>query len=276
MTDDLRTGGIAILDFGSQYTQLIARRVRELGVYAEVFAHDAAVEQLNVHKPVGYILSGGPMSIYEEGAFRLHQSVLDAGLPVLGICYGMHLLSNLLGGEVVAGETREYGPGHVIQQGENRLFDGLSETLAVWMSHGDHVEAPPEGFDVLAKSDNGLLAAIGNDERQIYCVQFHPEVSHTPQGIDLLRNFVFGICSSKAKWSPDAFVMDAIKRIQAQVGNERVLLGLSGGVDSAVAGALIHKAIGDKLTCIFVNTGMLRKDEPEQVVKVFDEEQGMT
>lgn len=279
MTDQLRSGGIAVIDFGSQYTQLIARRVRELGVYAEVFPHDVSRDVLDQHDPQGYILSGGPDSIYDADSPKLSINLFDDSAGILGICYGMQLISHDLGGRVEPGKTREYGPGMVNLVSDNShqspLLHELPAQLNVWMSHGDHVETPPSGFEVMARSNNGLMAAIGNIDHRIYGVQFHPEVSHTPQGIDLLRNFVFDICGCEAKWSPAAFIEDSIQRIQQTVGEERVLLALSGGVDSAVAGALIHRAIGDQLVSVFVNTGMLRKDEPEQVAHTFREEQGM-
>jgi len=275
MTDDLRHGGIAILDYGSQYTQLIARRIREQGVYAEVFAYDSPAETIKQHHPRGYILSGGPNSVYDEGAPQLEAHILDAQLPTLGVCYGMQLVARAFGGTVEAGTTREYGDAKVTHQTESPLFAGLSPQLNVWMSHGDHVGTLPRGFVQIAESTNGLLASIGDFDRAIYGVQFHPEVAHTPQGVDLIRNFVFDICNCEAKWSPAAFIEDMIQRIRERVGYERVLLGLSGGVDSAVAGALLHNAIGDQLTCVFVNTGLLRKGEPEEVVQVFDVQQGM-
>ncbi|MDX1993914.1 MAG: glutamine-hydrolyzing GMP synthase [bacterium] len=273
---DLRSGGIAIVDYGSQYTQLIARRVRELGVYAEVFPFDVTAEALHQHQPRGVILSGGPNSVYEDGAPTLSPHLLEDGRPVLGVCYGMHLLAHNLGGLVSPGKTREYGDADVSHTpDENPLFAGLPATMPVWMSHGDYVEALPPGFVPLAESDNRVLAAMGDAARRIYAVQFHPEVAHTRQGGQLLHNFVFSICGCEANWSPAAFIEDAIARIQAQVGDERVLLGLSGGVDSAVAGTLLHQALGERLTCVFVNTGLLRKGEPEEVVRVFGQERGM-
>lgn len=275
MNDDLRRGGIAIVDYGSQYTQLIARRVREQGVYAEVFAYDTPLEHINLHNPNGYILSGGPNSVYDVGAPQLPASLLNNGKPILGICYGMQALTHALGGQVAPAQAREYGRAVITQTGDNPLLHGLMQSLHVWMSHGDRIEKPPTGFIPIAQSDNSPYAAMGDVERGLYGVQFHPEVSHTPQGVEILRNFIFEICSCVEKWSPAAFVDDAIDRIRAQVGDEQVLLGLSGGVDSAVAGALLHKAIGDRLTCIFVNTGLLRRNEPEEVVQVFQHEQGM-
>jgi GMP synthase (glutamine-hydrolysing) len=275
-TPDLREGGIAILDFGSQYTQLIARRVRELGVYAEVFAHDAPPERLNRHHPRGTIFSGGPNSIYEPGAPQVPAHVIAGGLPMLGVCYGMQAITHALGGVVAGAGHREYGPASLTITAESPLLAGIPAQSNVWMSHGDRIERPPAGFMALATSDNSPYAAMGDPTRGWYGVQFHPEVAHTAYGTALLRNFVFGVCGCEARWSPGAFIDDAIARVRAQVGDERVLLALSGGVDSAVAGALIHRAVGDQLHCVFVNTGMLRKGEPEQVVRVFRDEQGMT
>ncbi|GAB4307991.1 MAG: glutamine-hydrolyzing GMP synthase [Phototrophicales bacterium] len=276
MSDELRQGGIAILDFGSQYTQLIARRVREQGVYAEVFPHDAPTSVVYANAPRGIIFSGGPNSIYEAQSPRLAADFDLNAVPVLGVCYGMQMIAHLLGGEVTPGETREYGHANITQTQTSRLFDALPTEMPVWMSHGDHVARVPAGFDVLARSSNGLLAAIGDEHRQLYGVQFHPEVKHTPHGIDILHNFIFHICQCQAKWSPKAFIDDAIERIQAQVGDDgQVLLGLSGGVDSAVAGTLIHRAIGDRLTAVFVNTGLLRRGEPEDVVRVFRDQERM-
>jgi GMP synthase (glutamine-hydrolysing) len=274
---DLRTGGIAILDFGSQYTQLIARRVREQGVYAEVFAFDAPAERVNQHRPRGYILSGGPNSVYEEGAPQLPTWLIAAKqgtpAPILGICYGMQALTHALGGVVSPSSKREYGHALITQTTHSPLFETLMPNIQVWMSHGDRIERPPQGFSALAASDNSPYAAMGDVARGLYGVQFHPEVVHTPQGAEMLRNFIFGVCGCEPKWSASSFIDDAVHAIQQQVGDQRVLLALSGGVDSSVAAALLHKAIGDKLTCVFVNTGMLRKGEPQQVVRVFHDEQ---
>ena len=274
MTDP-REGGIVIIDFGSQYTQLIARRVREQGVYAEVFPPQAAPAAMNQHRPRGYILSGGPNSIYEPGAPQLPWHILEAEKPVLGICYGMQALTHALRGQVAAAQAREYGAARITQTVDNPLLDGLLPTLQVWMSHGDRIEAPPSGFVSLASSQNSPYAAMGDPERGLYGIQFHPEVTHTPQGTEVLRNFLFNVCCCEAKWSPQSFIDDAVANIRARVGRERVLLGLSGGVDSAVVGALLNKAIGPQLTSIFVNTGMLRKDEPQDVVDTFRHGQGM-
>jgi GMP synthase (glutamine-hydrolysing) len=276
LSNDLRSGGIAIVDYGSQYTQLIARRVRELGVYAEVFAYDALPEEIYRHNPRGVILSGGPNSVYEPGAPQLTPHLIRAERPTLGVCYGMQLIAQLYGGHVTGNGTREYGDAEIaLLNGSTPLFESLPARLDVWMSHGDHVETLPAGFLALARSDNGLLAAMGDVSRRLYGVQFHPEVAHTPRGIDLLRNFVLSICGCEPKWSAAAFIDDAVERIRAQVGPERVLLGLSGGVDSAVAAALIHQAVGEQLTAVFVNTGLMRLHEAEDVVHVFRDQQGV-
>ncbi len=275
MTDP-RQGGIAILDYGSQYTQLIARRVREQGVYAEVLPHNVTSDRLNQHQPRGVILSGGPNSIYEVDAPQLPAYLIADALPLLGICYGMQAITHALGGRVAAGTSREYGAARISVEVENPLFHGMHHHLNVWMSHGDRIEQPPAGFIGLASSHGSPFAAMGDVEKRRYGVQFHPEVVHTPDGAQLLRNFLFEVCGCKPNWSPESFIESAVESIRARVGSDRVLLALSGGVDSAVASALLHRAIGDQLTCVFVNTGMLRKGEPEQVVRVFRDEQGIT
>ncbi len=262
---------IAILDFGSQYTQLIARRVREAHVYCELFPWDAPPERVLALRPRGFILSGGPASVYDPDAPHLPAYVLQQSVPLLGLCYGMQLLAHHLGGRVARAERREYGPAQVELVGPpNPLFAHLqSANLHVWMSHGDHVTAPPPGFEVLARSANSPIAAMGDLARGLYGLQFHPEVVHTPRGREILRNFAIQVCGCRPDWTPVAFIEQAVAAIQAQVGSERVVCGLSGGVDSAVAATLVHRAVGDQLTCIFVNTGMLRRGEPEQVVHTF-------
>ncbi len=276
---DPRHGGIAVLDFGSQYTQLIARRVREQGVYAEVFPFDAAPEKVNAHEPRGYILSGGPNSVYEPGVPQMPKWMLARNgqeqSPTLGICYGMQALTHALGGIVAPSKAKEFGPAQITHTADNPLLHNLPETMHVWMSHGDRIEQLPTGFVPLAISENSPHAAMGDVSRGLYGVQFHPEVAHTPQGAEILHNFIFGICGCEAHWSPSAFIEEAVAAIRERVGSERVVLGLSGGVDSAVAGALLQQAIGSQLTAIFVNTGLLRKNEPEDVVRVFQEQQGM-
>jgi len=273
--DELKRGGIAILDYGSQYTQLIARRVRDLGVYAEVFAWDAEPDHFNQHEPAAYILSGGPQSAYEDGAPTLNRHILDSEKPVLGICYGLQLLTLAFGGTVAASSKREYGRTEISHEPHSPLLDGLPAETVVWMSHGDRIEEAPPGFTSLGKSDNSPYAVIGDIERNIYGVQFHPEVQHTLHGLDLLRNFVFRIAECEPKWTPVAFIEATIEAVRERVGSERVLLALSGGVDSAVVGALLHQAIGEQLVSIFVNTGMLRQNEPETVLRTFREERHM-
>jgi len=271
---------IIVLDYGSQYSQLICRRVRETQVYAELISWDRAEEALARLQPVGIILSGGPNSVYETNAPTLPAVVVESGLPILGICYGLQLLAHTLGGQVTPGSEREYGPAvvEVDQQSlqTNPLFAGLPASLQVWMSHGDRVEALPVGFQAIAHSGNSPLAAIADETRHIYGIQFHPEVVHTPQGRALLENFVKRICGCGGDWTPGHFIQETVERIRAQVGPAgHVICGLSGGVDSAVAAALVHRAIGDRLACVFVDHGLLRQREAEQVIQTFQEHQGM-
>ncbi len=260
---------IAILDFGSQYSQLIARRVREAQVYCELFRHDTPAEQVQALQPAGYILSGGPASVYEPGAPQIPPYVLESGKPILGICYGMQALTHTLGGRVAPAGRREYGQAVVETITPNRLLPAGIEP--VWMSHGDRIEAPPPGFAVLARSDNSPIAAIGEEATGRYGLQFHPEVHHTPIGPAILSAFVHGVCGAPADWTPESIVERAVARIQQQVGAAPVVAGVSGGLDSTVAAALVQRAVGDQLTCIFVNTGLLRHAEPESVVDTFNE-----
>lgn len=270
---------IVILDYGSQYSQLIARRVREANVYSELVSWRTPAEQVLALNPKGFILSGGPNSVYDEGAPTLPQYILQSGLPVLGICYGMQLLTQALHGRVAASSKREFGPATLAVDAINsHFFKGwLTEPdlQKVWMSHGDKVEQLPSGFEPLAHSNNSPFAAAADVDKNYYAVQFHPEVVHTPQGRTLLRNFVVDICNCKPDWTPAHFIEEQSAAIQAQVGDGRVVLGLSGGVDSSVAAALIHKAIGDQLTCIFVDHGLLRQGEALQVIETFEKEQKM-
>jgi len=262
---------IAILDFGSQYSQLIARRVRECGVYCQLFRHDAAQGEVESIAPVGVILSGGPASVYESGAPRLPAYVLDAARPLLGICYGMHLLAQQLGGEVIAAAMREYGPAELtVGEPPNPLFHGLPSHLDVWMSHGDAVRTLPPGFRQLASTASAPIAACGDDRRHIYGLQFHPEVAHTPLGGDILRNFLYRICGCHGVWQPALFIAQAVAAIREQVGSGRAICALSGGVDSTVAATLVHRAIGDRLTSIFVNHGLLRLNEAERTLEAFE------
>ncbi len=261
------TDAIAILDFGSQYAQLIARRVREAQVYCELFPWDAAAQNVLAIQPRGFILSGGPASVYETGAPFIPAYVLESGLPVLGICYGMQALTHALGGTVAPASQREYGLAQVETIHLNPLLPAGSQP--VWMSHGDRIETPPPGFQALARSANSPVAAIGDLARGWYGVQFHPEVHHTPGGADLLRRFAVEICACRPNWTPEAIIEEAVKRIRAQVGNQRVLSAVSGGVDSSVATALVLRAVGNQLAAVFVDTGMLRQGEREQVEHAF-------
>jgi GMP synthase (glutamine-hydrolysing) len=267
---NLHTGGIAILDYGSQVTQLIARRVRDQHVYAEIFPWDTPAERVLAGAPRGLILSGGPNSVYDIGAPTLPPYVIESGLPVLGICYGMQLLTHALGGTVAAASEREFGHASVtIDAQDSVLFAGLPGTINVWMSHGDRIEQLPANWQPLAQSANSPYAAMGDKASHRYGVQFHPEVAHTPLGSALIANFVLNVCQCEANWTPASIIDESIAAVREQVGDGRVVLGLSGGVDSAVAAALIHRAIGDQLTCIFINQGMMRKNEPGQVVETF-------
>ncbi len=266
---------IAIVDFGSQYSRLIARRIRELNVYCELLPPSATKDSVAGLNLKGIILSGGPASVFEPGAPLAPAWVFDAGVPVLGICYGMQLLAHQLGGKVSPGREREYGFAVLRQDGEPApLFDGLGRELPVWMSHGDRIDEMPPGFRSLAYSDNSPVAAMANDQ-SLYGIQFHPEVAHTPQGAEMLRNFAYNVCACGGDWTPGSFVNDAVARITEQVGDGHVICALSGGVDSAVTAMLIHKAIGDQLTCIFVNNGLLRREEPERVRAVFERHMGL-
>jgi GMP synthase (glutamine-hydrolysing) len=259
---------IVILDFGSQYTQLIARRIRELNVYCEIHPFNLPTEKIRALHPAGIILSGGPSSVYEEGAPHSSRDVIELGVPVLGICYGLQLLSYFLGGKVEPSNRREYGAARIVKQGESELLADIPVEFPVWMSHGDHVTAPPPGFVVTAATDNAL-GAVEHSARRLYGLQFHPEVAHTPDGRDILANFVKKICGVRADWTPASFVEMAVARIREQVGQGSAVCGLSGGVDSAVAAALVARAIGDRLTCIFVDNGLLRKNEFEKVLEAF-------
>ncbi|MFW6174715.1 MAG: glutamine-hydrolyzing GMP synthase [Chloroflexota bacterium] len=267
---------IIIMDFGSQYSHLIARRIREAQVYCEIVPHNASTDVLDELNVRGVILSGGPNSVYEAGAPLPPAWVFDAGVPVLGICYGMQALAYQLGGKVTPGLEREYGFAVIHQNDQQTLmFEGLEESIPVWMSHGDRIDSLPPGFRSLAYSENSPIAVMGNSDG-IYGIQFHPEVAHTPQGGQILRNFVYNICAVTGDWTPGNFVQEATDRIRSQVGDTgRVICALSGGVDSAVAAALTHRAIGDRLTCILVNNGLMRREEPERVRAVFEKHMGM-
>lgn len=261
---------IAILDYGSQYSLLIARRVREAHVYCELFPWDAPAAEVEALQPRGYILSGSPASVNEAGAPRLPDYVLASGRPVLGICYGMHLLAQALGGQVAPAAAREYGPAEVAWSlPADPLVAGLPSPMHVWMSHGDQVTALPAGFFLLGTSQNSPIAAMADPARHLYGIQFHPEVVHTPQGSDLLGSFVFRVCGCTGSWTAAAFVPETVAALRERIGRDRVVCGLSGGVDSAVAALLLWRAVGEQLTCILVDTGLLRLDEAAQVVALF-------
>jgi GMP synthase (glutamine-hydrolysing) len=259
------TASIAILDFGSQYTQLIARRIREQNVYSAVLPCTAKLEEIRGANPIGIVLSGGPCSVYDADAPPADPAVLELGLPVLGICYGLQFITHQLGGRVRSAEKREYGHAEVeLVDARNPLFAGLPASLHVWMSHGDEALELPPGFHLTAKTASAV-AGIASPERRIWAVQFHPEVHHTKQGTELLRNFLFNICGAKPDWTPEHFIQSTVAGIRGKVGEGHAICALSGGVDSSVAAVLVHRAIGDRLTCVFVNNGVLRKDEFQKV-----------
>ncbi len=261
---------ILILDFGSQYTQLIARRIRELGVYCEIKPFNIAIEEILTYRPQGIILSGGPSSVYDSDAPLPDPKILELNIPLLGICYGLQLLAHFLGGKVESAARREYGLAQLkIDQNED-LLKNVSQLTQVWMSHGDALHALPAGFQVLAETANSKFAAVANRERKLYGVQFHPEVAHTVEGKTILRNFAFEICGCKGTWTPESFVAATVAEIKEKVGKAHAICALSGGVDSAVAAALVQRAIGGQLTCVFVDTGLLRKGEAQSVKDTFD------
>jgi GMP synthase (glutamine-hydrolysing) len=267
---------ILILDYGAQYTQLIARRVREARVYSEIHPPTRSIEWIRNWNPTGIILSGGPNSVYADNAPRADRELFDVA-PILGICYGMQLIGFLEGAEVKRAGRREYGRAEVTVTEPGVMFDGfdVGEEFQAWMSHGDHVESPPKGYVATASSNGNPLAAFRHESKPIYGVQFHPEVAHTPRGREVIANFLFGVCKAEPDWTTGAFIESEVERIRREVSDAHVICGLSGGVDSAVAAALVHRAIGDKLTCIFVDTGLLRQHEREQVEKTFRQHMGI-
>jgi GMP synthase (glutamine-hydrolysing) len=267
--DTLHAEKILILDFGSQYTQLIARRLRELGVYCEIHPCTMKADAMRAFAPRGVVLSGGPASVIAEGSPRADRAVFELGVPVLGICYGLQLMAHELGGRVDQAAHREYGPASIDVKQTSPLFEGLPAKLDVWMSHGDRVEAIPPGFEPIATTASSPYAAVEDRRRHLYAIQFHPEVVHTPRGKDVLRNFAIGICRLSGTWSMRAYSEIAVEQIRAQVKDGHVICALSGGVDSAVAALLVHRAIGDRLRCIFVDNGVLREGERAQVEDVF-------
>jgi GMP synthase (glutamine-hydrolysing) len=282
-TSNIHADRILILDFGSQYTQLIARRVREAGVYCELHPHDMDPSAIRDFAPSGVILSGGHQSVHEDETPRAGQLIFELGVPVLGICYGMQTMAAQLGGSVAAATHREYGYAQVRARGHSQLLRNIEDhtspegygLLDVWMSHGDRVESLPPGFTVIAETANAPLAGIADEERRFYGVQFHPEVTHTRQGQRIIERFVHEICGCGRLWTPDNIIEDSIAKVRAQVGDDAVLLGLSGGVDSSVVAALLHRAIGDQLTCVFVDNGLLRLGEGDQVMSTFARHMGV-
>ena len=283
MAKNIHDHRILILDFGSQYTQLIARRVREIGVYCEIRPFDITLCEISEFAPMGMILAGGPESVTDMGSPRAPEGVFSLGIPVLGICYGMQTMAEELGGKVAACDKREFGYAQVRVKAESALLHEIADhvteagerLLDVWMSHGDQVVVLPDGFEMLAASDSAPIAAIQDESRRLYGVQFHPEVTHTLQGQRILSHFILAICECEALWTPSEIVEDAVEQIRAQVGDEKVLLGLSGGVDSSVTAALLHRAIGEQLTCVFVDNGLLRLNEGKQVMDMFARSMGV-
>ncbi len=283
MAQNIHAQRILILDFGSQVTQLIARRIREIGVYCELWSWDVEEEKIREFNPQGIILSGGPESVTEANSPRAPKYVFEAGVPVLGICYGMQTMSEQLGGKVSTSDKKEFGYASVTLKSNCALFDGLSDgsndqgetLLDVWMSHGDKVIAAPQGFTTVASTDNCPFAAFADENKKFYGVQFHPEVTHTKQGFGIFENFVKKICKLETLWNPASIIEDAIIKIREKVGNEKVILGLSGGVDSSVTAMLLHKAIGKNLTCVFVDNGLLRLNEGKQVMEMFGDRFGL-
>jgi len=268
-------GGIVVLDFGGQYTQLIARRVREQQVFSAILPCTTSLDEIRKLQPAGLILSGGPSSVYDKEAPKCDPAILRMGIPVLGICYGMQWIAKELGGKVEPAGRREYGPAQLsIESGANDLFKNFPHSLKIWNSHGDHVLSLPPGFHATGKTSNAI-AAVENPEKKIYAVQFHPEVNHTERGTEILRNYLFSVCKAEPKWNGAAFIEETVESVRAKVGSHHVICGLSGGVDSTVAAVLVHRAIGDRLTNIFVNTGLLRKNEFEHTLEMYRERLGL-
>jgi GMP synthase (glutamine-hydrolysing) len=260
---------VVVIDFGAQYSQLIARRIRECRVYCEILPHNITAEQLAARKPVGVVLSGGPSSVYDPDAPSLDPRIFDLGIPILGICYGMQLMAHVLKGKVEPGDKREYGRTELELLDTSNLFAGLHDEMIAWMSHGDSVREVPAGFTILAKSSSTPVAAMANTEKGLFGVQFHPEVGHTPRGMEILRNFLYNPCKCSGSWTMRSFIEEAVSGIRNQVGAGKVICGLSGGVDSSAVAALIDRAVGKQLTCIFINNGLLRKNEAEMVQTTF-------
>lgn len=266
---------VLVIDFGGQYNQLIARRVREHNVYCEMYPHTISIERIKELSPIGIIFTGGPNSVYADGAPRIDKAIFDLGIPVLGICYGCQIIAHTLGGKVEHADKSEYGRREATYDNDSLIFKGLDKKGVCWMSHTDHVVQLPEGFKSTASTDTCKNAAFENAQRKIYGIQYHPEVMHTHQGLDMLKNFLYNVVKAKGDWTMSNFVNRSVVELKAKIGDKKVLCAFSGGVDSAVAATLIHKAVGDQLTCIFVDHGLLRKNEAKEVMKVFKDDMGM-
>ncbi|WP_032120657.1 glutamine-hydrolyzing GMP synthase [Clostridium amazonitimonense] len=263
---------VLVIDFGGQYNQLIARRVRECGIYCEIVPYSHTIEKIKEKSPKGIIFTGGPNSVYGEESPRINEEIFNMGVPILGICYGDQLMSHVLGGEVKSASTREYGKTSIDIDNESLLFKGIDKENECWMSHTDYISKAPKGFKIIAKTSKCPIAAMVNEEKSLYGVQFHPEVEHTPFGRKMLENFLYNICNLKKSWDMASFAEDKIREIKEIVGDKKLICALSGGVDSSVAAVLVHKAVGKQLTCIFVDHGLLRKDEGDNVEKIFKEQ----
>ncbi len=262
---------ILILDFGSQYTQLIARRIREANVYSEIHPHTFSLEKINELNPSGIILSGGPMSVYDDDAPQVDKEIFNLGIPILGVCYGLQLIANNFNGKVEPADDREYGKANIVIKNESSILKGVSENSIVWMSHGDLITKIPDGFSINAETDNTPICVLSNEESKIFGLQFHPEVAHTEDGKIIVNNFLFDICKVKPDWTPANFIKSSIENIKLQVGDEKVICALSGGVDSSVAAILMHQAIGEKLICVHIDSGTMRKNESTNIIKMFEE-----
>lgn len=267
----LHEENILIIDFGSQFTQLIARRVRELKVYSEIHPHNYSIEKIKEIKPSGIIFSGGPMSIYESDSPQIDPAVFELGIPILGICYGLQVVSKQFNGKIEAAEHREYGKTGLKITADDIIFEGVNKETQVWMSHGDYITKLPEGFKITAESGSSPICAISNEAKKIYALQFHPEVAHTLEGKKILDNFLFKVCKCKGKWTPKSFIQNSIDEIKKKIGTRKAICALSGGVDSSVAAVLVQKAIGENLVCIHVDTGMMRKNESRDIIKMFED-----
>ncbi len=262
---------ILILDFGSQYTQLIARRIREANVYSEIHPHTFSLEEIKALNPSGIILSGGPMSVYDENAPQVDKDIFNLGIPILGVCYGLQLIANNFNGKVEPADDREYGKANIVIKNNSSILNGVTDNSIVWMSHGDLITKIPDGFSINAETDNTPICVLTNEELKIFGLQFHPEVAHTEDGKKIINNFLFDICKVESNWTPANFIKSSIENIREQVGNEKVICALSGGVDSSVAAILMHEAIGENLICVHIDSGTMRKNESANIIKMFEE-----